>query len=125
MRIESFEELDVWRLGREIKLNLLELVKAFPKAEEYRLKDQLLRAAISVTANIAEGFGRYHYKENIQYRRQARGSLHEIIDHLITACDFGYLDENTLIKMKSDIKRNIKVLNSYISMINRKKELNT
>ena len=125
MRIESFEELDVWIIGREIKNQIFNLVKTFPNAENYRLKDQLIRASISVTANIAEGFGRYHYQENIQYCRQARGSLHEIIDHLITAYDFGYIDEKTLNKIKNDIKRNIKVLNSYISMIQRRKELIT
>jgi four helix bundle protein len=124
MKIESFKELDVWTLGREIKKKIFDLVKAFPKVEEYRLKDQLIRAAISVTANI-EGFGRYHYQENIQYCRQARGSLYEIVDHLITAYDFGYIDEDALSRIKSAIKRNIKVLNSYIAMIQRRKELNT
>lgn len=69
MKIESFEDLDVWKLGREIKIKIFAIVKAFPKVEEYRLKDQLIRSAISVTANIAEGFGRYHYQENIQYGR--------------------------------------------------------
>lgn len=125
MKIESFEDLDVWKLGREIKKQIYDIVKSFPKTEEYRLKDQLIGSSISVTANIAEGFGRYHYQENIQYCRQARGSLFEVIDHLITACDFGYLDEDTLNNMRGEIKRNIKVLNSYITMIRRRKELNT
>ncbi len=122
MRINSFENLDVWKLAREIKEKIFVLVKAFPENEDYRLKDQLIKASISVTANIAEGFGRHHYKENIQYCRQAKGSLYEIIDHLITAYDFGYLNKENLREIKNEVNRNIKVLNSYISIIQRKEK---
>lgn len=123
MRLESFEELDVWKLAGEIKKKIFVMLRTFPKIEEYRLKDQLIRASISVTANIAEGFGRYHYQENVQFCRQSRGSLYEIIDHLITSYDFGYIDEEKLNELKNEVKRNIKVLNSYISMIQKRKLL--
>lgn len=77
------------------------------------------RAAISVTANIAEGFGRYHYKENMQFCRQARGSLFELIDHLITAHDLSYIDDDTFNNLKQSGYRCIKVLNAYVSSIDR------
>jgi len=85
--MHTFEDLEVWKKSREIRNDITKLTIKFPKEEKYQLTDQLIRASRSVTANIAEGFGRYHYQENIQFRRQSRGSLFELIDHLIGAFD--------------------------------------
>jgi len=72
------------------------LVKdAFPKQEQYLLSAQTLDAVRSVTANIAEGFGRFHDQENIQFCRQSRGSLTETLEHFITAFDCEYIDHAT------------------------------
>ncbi len=57
----SFEELEVWKACREFKVKSKKIADSFPKSEEYRLKDQIYRAVRSITANIAEGFGRFHY----------------------------------------------------------------
>jgi four helix bundle protein len=86
----SFEELEVWKEARQLRIDVRKLVGSFPAEEKYRLIDQLLRASRSVTANIAEGNGRFHYQENIRFCRQARGSLYEILDHLICAQDEKY-----------------------------------
>ncbi len=64
VKISSFEDLDVWKRCRELKNIFIKLAKSFPKDERFRLTDQLVRAARSVTNNIAEGYGRFHYKEN-------------------------------------------------------------
>lgn len=64
---------------------VFEMVKSFPKEEKFRLSDQLIRSTRKCPANIAEGHGRYHWQENIQYNRIARGSLTESIDHLNVA----------------------------------------
>jgi four helix bundle protein len=77
--MNSFEELEVWKASQELRNSIWELTKTFPKEERYRLSDQLIRASRSVFANIAEGFGRFHFQENIQFCRQARGSLFEIL----------------------------------------------
>ena len=74
----TFETLDVWRKGRELRIVIRNLTITFPREEKYRLADQMIRASRSVTNNIAEGYGRFHYQENIQYCRQARGSLYEL-----------------------------------------------
>ena len=63
------------------------MTKSLPVDEKYRMMDQVIRAARSVTANIAEGFGRHHPQENLQFCRQARGSLVETLEHLNTALD--------------------------------------
>jgi four helix bundle protein len=98
--------------------------EAFPKAEEYRLKSQLLESSRSVTANIAEGFGRYHYQENIQFCRQARGSLTESMDHLITAFDEKYFDSEQLKVLNTEYQDCLKELNLYIKYLKSAKENN-
>jgi four helix bundle protein len=86
------------------------------------LKAQLLRSCRSVTANIAEGFGRFHYQENIQFCRQARGSLTETMEHLITAFDEKYIDRDTLSKMNEQYRSCLKELNSYIHYLRSAKQ---
>ena len=67
--IYSFEDLDVYKLAREFSREISQLIKKLPNVEDYNLKNQMRRAKLSVTNNIAEGFGRYHYQENIQFCR--------------------------------------------------------
>ena len=88
----GFEDLEVWKACRQFRIECSKIAKAFPPEGKYRLTDQLIRSSRATTANISEGHGRYHYQENIQYCRMARGSLNESLDHLITAFDEGYID---------------------------------
>jgi four helix bundle protein len=80
--IHSFEDLEVYKLARKLSDHVSQLIKKLPSVEEYNLKHQM-GAQLSMTNDIAEGFGRYHYQENIQFRRQSRGSICELIDDLI------------------------------------------
>ena len=82
----------------------------------------MLNSSRSVTANIAEGFGRYHYQENIQFCRQARGSLTETMDHMITAYDEGYIEKAQLVSINVDYKRCLIELNGYIKYLKSAKE---
>ena len=122
MEIKTFEDLDVWKLARQLRKEIYRVTKTYPKEETYRLVDQMRRAGISSTANIAEGFGRFHFQENIQFCRQSRGSLYEIVDHLITSNDEGYLTDEKYQSMKAHSYRTIKVMNGYIAMLKKKKD---
>lgn len=82
--------------------------------EKYVLTNQLRRAAISITANVAEGYGRFSYRENLQFCRQARGSAYEVRDHLTTALDQGYLSESLWKELDAKAQRVIQILNGYI-----------
>lgn len=113
----SFEDLDVWKLARAFKKKIRILSDSFPAEEKLRLKSQLIRASRSVTANIAEGWGRYHLKENIQFCRIARGSLFETLDHLIEAKDDDYISEAEFESLKEELNICIKVLNGYIAYL--------
>ena len=115
--MKTFEELDCWKKAVGLRKKLSLLVKTFPAEEKFRLIDQILRAARSVTANIAEGFGRFHYQEYIQYCRQSRGSLYEIIDHLIVAADEKYISESELNEMRKEVNECLAALNGFINYL--------
>ncbi len=119
---KSFEELDCWKACREVRKFVYELVKKYPKEEVYGLVQDMRRAARSTTHNIAEGFGRYHYQENIQFCRHSRGSLHELIDQLITSLDEEYITLEDYEQGRLLIDRALALLNGYINYLSRQKK---
>jgi four helix bundle protein len=119
--IRTFEDLDVYKLAREFRKNIYKMVKILPEEEKYNLSSQMRRAALSVTNNIAEGFGCYHYQENIQFCRQSRGSINELIDDLNTCIDENYISRDVYHDIKEEAYRLLKVLNSYIASLQRQK----
>jgi four helix bundle protein len=82
--LRSFEDLDVWKVGRDLRKHLYRVADRLPEKERYNLAAQIRSAAVSLTANVAEGFGRFHFKENTRFCRMARGSAYELLDHLIS-----------------------------------------
>jgi len=99
-------------------------IKKYPKDEKFGLIDDMRRAARSATHNIAEGFGRFHFQENVQFCRQSRGSLHELIDQLITAKDEGYIQEDEYAEGRKLISKALPILNGYINYLSRQKKNN-
>jgi four helix bundle protein len=122
--MKTFEELDCWKMSTSLRRKSSKLVRRFPQEEKYKLVDQIIRASRSVTANIAEGFGRYHYQEYAQYCRQSRGSLYELIDHFIVANDEGYISDEELYQIKTDISNSLGVLNGFINYLLKAKDKN-
>jgi len=112
--VRDFKDLDAWRLARTLRILIYVLVKKLPVEERFALNSQLRRAVQSIGANIAEGFGRYSYQENIQFCRQARGSAYEVRDHLITAADANFISEAECTEADTLAQRVIQVLNGYI-----------
>ena len=119
---DDFRDLEVWQRCRNIRKEIWALCKQFPEGEKFRLCDQMIRSSRSSTACIAEGYGRYHFQENIQFSRQSRGSLYELIDHLNLARECRYLRENTADELIAQVKTTIRVLNGYIRYLRRRKE---
>ena len=118
----SFEKLDIYILARAFRKTIYKLTKELPEAEKYNLVSQMRRAALSLTNNIAEGHGRYHYQENIQFLRQSRGSLEELIDDINMCIDEKYNDENNLDELREKAYALLKKLNGYIKYLRIKKE---
>jgi four helix bundle protein len=121
-KYNDFRDLEVWQRCGTIRETIWDLCNAFPLEEKYRLSDQLIRASRSSTACLAEGYGRYHYQENIQFCRQTRGSLYELIDHIIVAKECSYIDNNKMENLINEIKVTIRILNGYIKYLKDKKE---
>ncbi|HMV09553.1 MAG TPA: four helix bundle protein [Cyclobacteriaceae bacterium] len=123
--MKTFEELDCWKRANTLRVNLSTLVKSFPSEERFRLTDQIIRASRSVTANIAEGYGRFHYQEYTQFCRQSRGSLYELMDHLIVASDERYITGEQLNDYKQQISDCLAVLNGFINYLKKAKLQNS
>jgi len=102
---------------RDVRVRLYIVVNRLPDSERYNLSAQIRRAAVSLTANVAEGYGRFHFKENIQYRRIARGSAYELIDHLITCQDERYLAKEEVEALHRELLTFVRLLNVYIRSI--------
>lgn len=117
----NFESLEVWKECRLLRKQISSTAKTFPVIEKYRLTDQIIRASRSVTANIAEGHGRYHFQENSQFCRQGRGSLTETLDHLICAYDEEYISEIQLNEFRVQYEKCLKLLNGYIGFLQKQK----
>ncbi len=118
--VKTFEDLECWKHCRTLRLFVAkELVPALPKNERYRLGDQLLRAARSTTANIAEGYGRFHYLDNAKFCSNARGSCWEVLDHLITGNDEDFISAEFLNRGRALVDQAVKLLNGYMNYLKR------
>lgn len=100
-KITSFTDLVVWKKSHLFALEIYKITKKFPKEEKYGLVDQLRRASVSITSNLAEGFSRKTSKEKIRFYYIAFGSLLEIQSQLLISKDLGYLKyaNNVFIKI--------------------------
>jgi four helix bundle protein len=115
--VKTFEELYCYQKAVEIRRKISVLVKTLPGDEKYRLVDQMIRASRSTPAQIAEGYWRYHYQENVQYCRQGRGSLYELVDHLTVAKEENYISEESWNTLREEILECITTLNGYINYL--------
>lgn len=115
---KSFESLKVWQLARVFKNEIYLISKTFPREELYILTQQIKKSAISITANIVEGYGRYNYQENVQFCRIARGSLLETLDHLYTALDQEYITQDKFNELYQKGREVERCLNGYIRFLN-------
>jgi len=125
MDLRSFEELKCWQECKKLRTDAKITLNSLPKEENYRLKDQMVRALRSTTNDIAEGFGRFHFQENIQFCRISRGSLHELIDHFLIALEENYISEKEFNQIKKQIDTCLKLLNGYINYLKRAKTSNS
>jgi len=118
----SFEDLEVYKAAREFRKKIYGLVKRLPAEEKHNLAGQMRRAATSLTNNIAEGHGRFHYQENIRFLRQARGSLEELLDDLNICLDERNFPEEELEPLKNEGFDLLHRINGYIVYLRKRKE---
>lgn len=101
----TFQDLLVWQKAHRFVLEVYTLTAAFPKQETYGLSLQMRRAAVSIPANIAEGFRRRSKPDKARFMNMAEGSLEECRYFLILAKDLGYADTRTLSAALEEVSR--------------------
>jgi four helix bundle protein len=113
----SFEELEVWKSCRAFRKSISAITKQFPPHEQFELTRQIKRSSRSVTANVAEGHGRYGFKDNTRFVRISSGSLKETLDHLYVALDEEYITQKEFDSLKTQYLSCQRLINGYISYL--------
>lgn len=108
---QKYTELDVWKHSRELASYIYELTATYQKTEQFGITSQIRRCAVSIPSNIAEGCGRQHNKETIQFLSIAGGSLFELETQLYISKDLKFIDELQLLTSLSRIETLGKLLN--------------
>ena len=116
------DDFDLYKAARQFRRNVYRLIRQLPKEERFTLDPQMRRAAVSVSNNIAEGHGRWHYQENIQFCRVSRGSTEELIDDFNTCIDEGYGQREYVEGLKKEAYSLIARVNAYIAYLERSKQ---
>ena len=117
----TFEDLDVYKKAREFRKRTYAAARKLLDFEKYELGRQIRRAAVSLTNNIAEGHGRYHYLEEIKFQLQSRGSLAELLDDLNVCQDEDYLPIAEIVELKERAKEVQRLINGYIRFLRERK----
>ena len=117
---QTFEDLEVYQVARGFRKAMYQVARLLPPEEKFALSSQIRRAAVSVTNNIAEGHGRFHFLEQIRFMLQSRGSLEELLDDLNVCADEEYLPVREIQSLKQEAWRLHKLINGYIRFLRRR-----
>ncbi len=117
---KTFEDLEAWKAGRELRIFVFrQIVPILKNLKEFDLLDQIKRASRSVTHNIAEGHGCFHFLDNYRFCSQARGSPNEVLDQLITCHDDSLIPDNLYQTGRGHFSKTLRILNGYMSWLKR------
>jgi four helix bundle protein len=118
----TLETFELYKFARNYRKKIYNIINDLPPEEKYALNPQMRRAVISISNNIAEGHGRWHYQENLRFCRISRGSTEEIIDDINICIDENYYDSTKCRELRKEGYDLIKKINSYISYLKNQKE---
>lgn len=113
-KIKSFTDLNVWKEGHKLVIEVYRITKKFPREEIFGLTNQIRRAVISITSNLAEGFSRSSYKDKVHFYQMSLGSTTEVENQLIISRDVGYVPEETFHKIQEQLILVNKLCNGLI-----------
>lgn len=116
-RYQTFEDLDVYQVAREFRRKMYQAARRLPNFEKFALADQIRRAAVSLTNNVAEGHGRFHFLDQIKFMLQARGSLEELLDDLNVCEDEKYFPADEIASLRAEAWRVHQLINGYIRFL--------
>src|SRR5437588_2799652 len=113
-KFQTFEDLEVYKAAREFRKAMYVVTRRLPDFEKYDLASQIRRAPVSLTNNMAEGHGRYHYPDQIRFFLHSRGSLEELVDDLNVCLDENYLSIDEGTKLKAQASAVLALTNGYL-----------
>lgn len=116
----TFEDLEVYQAAREFRKAMYYVTRRLPDFEKYELASQIRRAAVSLTNNIAEGHGRFHYPDQIRFILHSRGSLEELVDDLNVCLDENYVPPDQVARLKEKALGVLTLLNGYLRYLRRR-----
>lgn len=120
---EGLEALGAWQQAHEFMLFIhRDIVPCLPLDEKWGLADQIRRSSKSIAANIAEGYGRFYYQDNVRFCYNGRGSLLETINHLIAARDLGYISSDLYQQARQRSDAAHRILNGYIGWLKKTRQ---
>ena len=117
---QTFEDLEVYQVAREFRKAMYRVARRLPEEEKFALTSQIRRAAVSLTNNIAEGHGRFHFLEQIKFMLQSRGSLEELLDDLNVCQDEVYVPIEEIESLKQDGWRVHQLINGYVRFLRKR-----
>jgi four helix bundle protein len=123
MSEQGLEHLEAWKMAKDFTLSVYRnAIPCLPNEEKWGLSNQLRRAAQSIPANIAEGYGRYYFLENVRFCYIARGSLEETFSHLVLAHELGYLPAEIFNPLSEKYQNLLRLLNGYIAYLKKSRK---
>jgi four helix bundle protein len=114
-----YQNLEAWKKSVLLVKNVYEMINGYPREETYALAQQTKRSAISIPSNIAEGLGRNHKKDTIQFLHISRGSLYELETQIYIGNMLGFIIHHNFITINEQIKECLRLLNGLIKYIER------
>jgi four helix bundle protein len=118
----GFEDLDCYKLALGVLKAAYALAQKLPPVERYNLAGQMRRSSASVTLNLAEGYGRYHYLDCLRFYYIARGSLTETLSAFITCEAVKYIDQTELARLRALTHSALRSLNGYIRYVRKQQQ---
>ncbi len=113
-KIINFTDLNTWKEGHKLVIEIYKITRNFPKSELFGLVDQMRRCSVSITSNIAEGFSRFSSKDKLQFYRISAGSITELQNQLIVSKDVGFLDDKTFEYLFDQSMSVLRLTNAFI-----------
>jgi four helix bundle protein len=123
MSVQGLQRLEVWRRAKDFALRIYrDVLPLLPVEEKWNLNSQIRRSSLSVSANIAEGYGRFYYQDNVRFCYNARGSLEETLSHLVFAFEANFIPETLYKELSTKGDEIDRMLNGYIAYLKRSKQ---
>src|SRR5437016_12466146 len=117
----TFEDLEVYKAAREFRKKMYGVARRLPDFEKFGLASQIRRAAVSLTNNMAEGHGRYHFADQVRFFLGSRGSLQELVDDLNICADENYLEAEKIDALKGEAWRTLGMINGSLRYLSDRK----